>query len=75
MLMTGVAYNALCKSADLLDEINIRPQENKKTIKAKSPSNIFRAASISDIFDQVYTGSIKKKRYARLEKYKKKFCI
>ena len=61
MLMTGVAYHALCKSADLLDEINIRPWENKKTIKAKSPSNIFRAASISDIFDQVYTGEIKKR--------------
>ena len=61
MLMTGVAYHALCKSADLLDEINIRPWENKKTIKAKSPSNIFRAASISDVFDQVYTGEIKKR--------------
>ena len=34
MLMTGVAYHVLCKSADLLDEINIRPWENKKTIKA-----------------------------------------
>ena len=33
MLMTGVAYHALCKSADLLDGINIRPWENKKTIK------------------------------------------
>ena len=61
MLMTGVAYHVLCKSADLLDEINIRPWENKKTIKAKSPSNIFRAASISDVFDQVYTGEIKKR--------------
>ena len=61
MLLTGVAYHALCKSADLLDEINIRPWENKKTIKAKSPSNIFRAASISDVFDQVYTGEIKKR--------------
>lgn len=61
MLMTGVAYHALCKSVDLLDEINIRPWENKKTIKAKSPSNIFRAASISDVFDQVYTGEIKKR--------------
>ena len=61
MLMTGVAYNVLCKSADLLDEINIRPWENKKTIKAKSPSNIFRAASISDVFDQIYTGEIKKR--------------
>ena len=61
MLMTGVAYHALCKSADLLDEINIRPWENKKTVKAKSPSIIFRAASISDVFDQVYTGGIKKR--------------
>ena len=61
MLMTGVAYHVLCKSADLLDEINIRPWENKKTIKAKSPSNIFRAASISDIFDKAYTGEIKKR--------------
>ena len=61
MLLTGIAYHALCKSADLLDEINIRPWENKKTIKAKSPSNIFRAASISDVFDQVYTGEIKKR--------------
>ena len=25
MLTTGVAYNALCKSAGLLDEINIMP--------------------------------------------------
>ena len=33
MLLTGVAYHALCKSADLLDEINIRPWENKKIIK------------------------------------------
>ena len=57
--------NALCKSADLLDKINIRPWENKKTIKAKSPSNIFRAAPISQISDQVYTGEIKKNRYAR----------
>ena len=61
MLMTGVAYHVLCKSADLLDKINIRPWENKKTIKAKSPSNIFRAASVSDVFDQVYTGKIKKR--------------
>ena len=61
MLMTGVAYHVLCKSADLLDEINIRPWENKKTIKAKSPSNIFRAASISDVFDQVYIGEINKR--------------
>ena len=61
MLMTGVAYHVLCKSTDLLDEINTRPWENKKTIKAKSPSNIFRAASISDVFDQVYTGEIKKR--------------
>ena len=61
MLMTGVAYHALCKSADLLDEINIRPWENKKTIKVKSPSNIFRAASISDVFDKVHTGEIKKR--------------
>ena len=56
MLMTGVAYHVLCKTADLLDEINIRPWENKKTIKAKSPSNILRAASFSDVFNQVYTG-------------------
>ena len=35
MLMTGVAYHVLYKSADLLDEINIRPWENKKTIKVK----------------------------------------
>ena len=61
MLMTGVAYHVLCKSADLLDEINIRPWENKKTIKGKSPSNIFRAASISDVYDQVYIGEIKKR--------------
>ena len=61
MLMTGVAYHVLYKSADLLDEVNIRPWENKKTIKAKSPSNIFRAAAISDVFDQVYTGEIKKR--------------
>ena len=61
MLMTGVAYHVLCKSTDLLDEINTRTWENKKTIKAKSPSNIFRAASISDVFDQVYTGEIKKR--------------
>ena len=60
MLMTGVAYHALCKSAGLLDEINIRPWENKKIIKAKSPSNIFRGISISDVFDQTYTGEIKK---------------
>ena len=37
------------------------PRRIKKIIKAKSPSNISRAASISDIFDQVYTGEIKKK--------------
>ena len=61
MLMTGVAYHALYKSADLLDEINIRPWENKKTIKTKSPSNILRAASISNVFDQVYTWKMKKR--------------
>ena len=61
MLMTGVSYHALCKSAGLLNQINIRAWESKKAIKVKSPSNIFRAASISDIFDQVYTGEIKKK--------------
>ena len=33
----------------------------KKAIKVKSPSNICRAASISNIFDQVYTGEIKKR--------------
>ena len=39
----------------------VRPWENKKTIKAKSPSNIFRAVSVSDVFDQIYTGEIKKR--------------
>ena len=33
----------------------------KKTIKAKSLSNIFRTTSISDVFDQVYIGEIKKR--------------
>ena len=42
-----------------LYEINIRPWDNKKTIKAKSPSNVFRAISFSDVFDQVYTEEIK----------------
>ena len=51
----------MSKLQDLLDEINIRPWENKKIIKSRSPSNIFRAASISDVFDQVYTGEIKKR--------------
>ena len=59
MLMAGVAYHVLCKSDDLLDDINIRTYENKKTIKANLPSNIFSSASISDIFDQVYIGHIK----------------
>ena len=60
-LMTGVSYHALCKSTDLLDDINI---SLGRTIKAKSPSSIFRAASISDIFDQVYTqGELKKEVY------------
>ena len=34
-LMTVVDYHVLCKSSDLLDDINISPWENKKTIKAK----------------------------------------
>ena len=33
MLMTGVTYHVLCKRAYLLDEINIRPWENKKQLK------------------------------------------
>ena len=60
MLITGIAYHALCKSAALLNEINIRTWENKKTITTKSSSNILRSASMSDVFDQVYTGEIKK---------------
>ena len=35
MLLTGVSYHALCKSADLLDEINIRPWENKNNNQGK----------------------------------------
>ena len=62
--MIGVAYHALCKSADLLDKINIRPWENKKTIKAKSPSNIFESESISDIFIKNIEVELKK-RYTR----------
>ena len=61
MLMTAIAYHVLCKSSDLLNEINVRAWENKKRINSKSPSNIFRAAAISDVFDQVYTGEIKKR--------------
>ena len=58
MMMIGVSYHVLCKSPDLLHEINIRLWENKKTIKAKSPSNVFRAVSFSDVFDQViYRGN------------------
>ena len=61
MLMTAIAYHVLCKSSELLNEINVRAWENKKRINSKSPSNIFRAAAISDVFDQVYTGEIKKR--------------
>ena len=53
MLMTAIAYHVLCKSSDLLNEINVRAWENKKRINSKSPSNIFRAAAISDVFDRV----------------------
>ena len=31
----------------------------KKTTSTKSPSNIFRSASVTDVFDQVYIGEIK----------------
>ena len=60
MLMTWVAYHALYKNADLLNEINIRPWRNKKTIQAKSPSNIFRAASISDVLIKYIQRELKK---------------
>ena len=49
MLMTGVAYHALCKSADLLDEINIRPWENKKQSK-QSHHLIYSELHLSVIF-------------------------
>ena len=73
MLMTGIAHHAWCKSADLLYEIDIKRWENQKIIKAKSPSNIFRGVSISDIFDQVYTEEIKKRGLADERNISKSF--
>ena len=73
ILMTGVVYHALCKSADLLDKINIRLWENKKTIKTKSSSNILRSASISDVFNQIYTGKMQKRGILDERNIKKSF--
>ena len=61
MMFGAISYHVLCKSADLLNQINIRPWENKKTINIKSPSNIFRAASIGGVLDEVYISDIKKR--------------
>ena len=54
MLFGAISYHVLCKAADLLDNIQVRPWENKKKMNVKSLSNIFRAASISGVFDEVY---------------------
>ena len=61
ILITRIAYHTLCKSADLLNKLNINTRRNAKPIKTKSSSNIFKPLSISDVFNQVYT----KKRYTR----------
>ena len=61
MLFGAISYHILCKSADLLDDIQIRPWENKKKMNVKSPSNIFRAASVSGVFDEVYQSDIKQR--------------
>jgi hypothetical protein len=61
MLFGAISYHVLCKAADLLDDIQVRPWENKKKMNVKSPSNIFRAASISGVFDEVYQSDIKRR--------------
>ena len=60
-MFTAIAYHVLCKSSELLNDIQIRPWENKKRINTKSPSSIFRAASISDVFDKIYQHNFKKR--------------
>jgi hypothetical protein len=61
MMFGAISYHVLCKSADLLDNIQIRPWENKKKMNVKSPSNTFRAASVRGVFDEVYQDDIKQR--------------
>ena len=61
MMFGAIAYHILCKCSDLLEEYQIRPWENKEKLNLKSPSNIYRAASYSGIFDNIYQDDLKKR--------------
>lgn len=61
MMFASISYHILCKSSELLNDIQIRKWENKERINLKSPSSIFRAASASGVFDEVYLSDIKKR--------------
>ena len=61
MMFSAIAYHILCKCSDLLKEYQIRPWKNKKRLNLKSPSNIYRAASYSGIFDNIYQHDLKKR--------------
>ena len=60
-MFSAIAYHILCKCSDLLKEYQIRPWENKERLNLKSPSNIYRAASYSGIFDNIYQDNLKKR--------------
>ena len=60
MMFGAIAYHILCKCSDILKEYQIRPWENKEGLNLKSPSNIYRAASYSGMFDNIYQDDLKK---------------
>lgn len=73
MMFGAISYHILCKASELLDDVQTRPWENKKTLNTKSPSSIFRAASTSDIFDEVYQSDIKQRGIPNEKNIRKSF--
>jgi hypothetical protein len=61
MMFGAIAYHVLCKCSEILKECQIRPWENKEKVDLKSPSTIYRAASFSGIFDNIYQDDLKKR--------------
>ena len=74
MMFSAIAYHILCKCSDLLKGYQIRPWENKKRLNLKSPSNIYRAASYSGIFDNIYQHDLKKRGIPDKRNIKKNLC-
>ena len=68
MLMTAIAYHVLCKSSDLLNEINVRAWENKKKNKLQNHHLIYLEQQLLVMFLIKYIQvKLKKEAYQMIE--------